>query len=272
MESVPEAYQDFFDVFSKAKADTLAPHQPYDLKIALEDGTMPPQPPIYSLSNSELGTLWDFIDEHLNIGFIRPSCSSHSAPILFVKKKDGSLRLCVDFRSLNKVTKKDRYPLPLITVWGLLKVFLPEACAQRSLCRWSIAQSFEATAELGLWQRVNLTNMRKSVIYGCDCHVWLWPWSWLASCTGLDVLLSSRLSRTSLDLNLDFWVNLLLLLQVRQKPLYTNPQATTMQDDTICLVGSWVSWMTKHENKKYKKGNNDKSMSQPGSDRWVRSN
>ena len=76
---------------------------------------MPPQPLIYSLSNSELGTLWEFIDEHLNIGFIWPSRSSHGAPILFVKKKDGSLWLCVDFRSLNKVTKKDHYPLPLIT-------------------------------------------------------------------------------------------------------------------------------------------------------------
>ena len=76
---------------------------------------MPPQPPIYSLSNSELGTLWEFIDEHLNISFIRPSHSSHVAPILFIKKKDGSLWLCVDFQSLNKVTKKDCYPLPLIT-------------------------------------------------------------------------------------------------------------------------------------------------------------
>ena len=75
---------------------------------------MPPQPLIYSLLNSKLGTLWEFIDKHLNIGFIRPSYSSHRAPILFVKKKDGSLRLCVDFQSLNKVTKKDCYPLPLI--------------------------------------------------------------------------------------------------------------------------------------------------------------
>ena len=75
---------------------------------------MPPQPLIYSLSNSELGTLREFIDEHLNISFIRPSRSSHSTPILFVKKKDGSLWLCVDFWSLNKVTKKDHYPLPLI--------------------------------------------------------------------------------------------------------------------------------------------------------------
>ena len=76
---------------------------------------MPPQPPIYSLLNSELETLHEFIDKHLNIRFIQPSCSSHSAPILFVKKKDGSLWLCVDFWSLNKVTKKDHYPLPLIT-------------------------------------------------------------------------------------------------------------------------------------------------------------
>ena len=75
---------------------------------------MPPQPPIYSLLNSKLGALQEFIDEHLNIGFIWPSRSSHGTPILFVKKKDGSLRLCVDFRSLNKVTKKDHYPLPLI--------------------------------------------------------------------------------------------------------------------------------------------------------------
>ena len=75
---------------------------------------MPLQPPIYSLSNSELGTLREFIDKHLNISFIQLSRSSHGTPILFVKKKDGSLRLCVDFRSLNKVTKKDRYPLPLI--------------------------------------------------------------------------------------------------------------------------------------------------------------
>ena len=77
MGSVPEAYQDFSDVFSKAKADTLAPHRPYDLKIALEDSATPPQPPIYSLSNSKLGTLWEFIDEHLNISFIWPSRSSH---------------------------------------------------------------------------------------------------------------------------------------------------------------------------------------------------
>ena len=49
------------------------------------------------------------------MGSIRPSSSTHAAPVLFVRKKDGSLCLCVDFRGLNKITKKDRYPLPCIT-------------------------------------------------------------------------------------------------------------------------------------------------------------
>jgi Reverse transcriptase (RNA-dependent DNA polymerase) len=115
LKDLPKEYHDFTDVFSKTKADTLAPHRPYDLKIQLEEGASPPQPLIYSLSTSELATLREFLDEHLKMGYIRPTRSSHGAPILFVKKKDGSLRLCVNFRALNNVTKKDRYPLPLIS-------------------------------------------------------------------------------------------------------------------------------------------------------------
>jgi len=88
---VPEEYHDFTDVFSRVKSDTLAPHWPYNLKIIIEDGTLPPQPLIYSLSTSELETLQEFLDKHLNIGFSWPSSSLHSPPILFVKKKDGSL-------------------------------------------------------------------------------------------------------------------------------------------------------------------------------------
>ena len=70
---------------------------------------------MYSLSQSELKTLRAFIEEHVNIGFIRPSKSPHGALILFIKKKDGSLRLCVDYHGLNHITKKDHYPLPLLT-------------------------------------------------------------------------------------------------------------------------------------------------------------
>jgi hypothetical protein len=67
----------------------------------------------------ELAALREYIDENLSKNFIRHSKSPVGAPILFVKNKDGSLRMYVDYRGLNKVTKKSRYPLPLIS--GLLE-------------------------------------------------------------------------------------------------------------------------------------------------------
>jgi len=115
LDIVPLEYRNYADVFSKVKASELPPHCDYDLKIDLEEGTSPPLGTLYSLSPVELSALQTFIDENLNTGFIRPTTSSHAAPVLFVKKKDGSLRLCVDFRGLNKITKKDHYPLPLIS-------------------------------------------------------------------------------------------------------------------------------------------------------------
>ena len=69
---------------------------------------------MYSLSELELATLRSWIKDNLDKGFIRRSTSSAGSPILFVKKKDGSLRLCVDYRGLNAITIKNRYPLPLI--------------------------------------------------------------------------------------------------------------------------------------------------------------
>jgi len=115
LSSIPEDYHEFADVFSKSQASTLPPHQSYDLKIDLEEGAEPPLGRMYSLSVSEMSALREFLDENLRNGFVQPSNSSHGTPILFVKKKDGSLRLCVDFRGLNKISKKDRYPLPLIS-------------------------------------------------------------------------------------------------------------------------------------------------------------
>ena len=97
LSGVPQEYHDFADVFSKAKATTLAPHREYDLHIDLEEGTSPPLGTVYSLSQTELGVLRTFINEHLSYGFIKQSTSAHGAPVLFVHKKDGSLRLCVDY-------------------------------------------------------------------------------------------------------------------------------------------------------------------------------
>jgi len=67
------------------------------------------------LSKFEQKALKEFIDKNLTNGFIHSTSSPHGAPFLFVKKKDSSLWLCVDFRGLNKIMKKDRYPLPLIS-------------------------------------------------------------------------------------------------------------------------------------------------------------
>ena len=112
--NVPTEYHDYLDVFSKSKGTTLPPRCSYDHKIELEDGATPPFGPIYSLSEVEQLALRQFLDENLSNHFIRPSQSPSGAPILFIKKKDGSLRLAVDYRGLNRITRKDRYPLPLI--------------------------------------------------------------------------------------------------------------------------------------------------------------
>jgi len=108
-------YHKFADVFSKTKAEVLAPHRPYDLKINLEEGAQPPVGPIYSLSAFEQEALKKFIDKNLNIDFIQPISSLHGAPVLFIKKKDGSLHLYINFRSLNCISKKNYYPLLLIS-------------------------------------------------------------------------------------------------------------------------------------------------------------
>ena len=112
--TVPVKYHDFLDVFSEVEANSLPTHGPHDHHIPIVEGKSPPFGPIYSLSQTELEVLSDYLKENLKKGFIRPSTSPAGAPILFVKKKDGSLRLCVDYRGLNKVTIKNRYPLPLI--------------------------------------------------------------------------------------------------------------------------------------------------------------
>ena len=113
-ERLPKKYIEFKDVFDKKLADILPQHRHYDCPIDLQEGEYPPFGPIYSLSQPELQALKLYIEENLNKGFIRHSKSPAGAPILFVKKKDGSLRLCVDYRGLNKVTIRNRYPLPLI--------------------------------------------------------------------------------------------------------------------------------------------------------------
>ena len=84
------------------------------LHIKLVDGAEPPKPKIYRMSPAELRDLKEQIDGYLAKGFIRPSGSSFAAPVLFARKPDGSLRMCIDYRGLNLLTVKDKYPLPRI--------------------------------------------------------------------------------------------------------------------------------------------------------------
>lgn len=102
-------------VFSKAKASVLPPHRPYDCAINLLPSTMPPRGRLYSLSTPEKLAMEEYIRDALKTGFIRPSRSPAGASSFFVGKKDGGLRPCIDYRGLNKITIKNRYPLPLMS-------------------------------------------------------------------------------------------------------------------------------------------------------------
>ena len=92
----------------------LPPEREVEFSIDLIPGTGPLSFAPYRMSPLELTELKKQIEELLAKGFIRPSVSPWGAPVLLVKKKDGSMRLCIDYRQLNKVTIKNKYPLPRI--------------------------------------------------------------------------------------------------------------------------------------------------------------
>lgn len=111
---VPDKYHDYASVFSPVDVENLPPHRPeFDAAIELEEGKIPLFGPLYHLSQHERQVLFDYVETNLRKGFIRRSTSSAGSPVLFVCKKTGELRLCVDYRGLNAITKKNRYPLPL---------------------------------------------------------------------------------------------------------------------------------------------------------------
>lgn len=115
LSGVPEEYHDLRAVFSRSRAASLPPHRPYDCSIDLLPGTSPPHGRLYSLSVPERESLEKYLDESLMAGTIVPSSSPASAGFFFVKKKDGTLRSCIDYHGLNDITIKNRYPLPLMS-------------------------------------------------------------------------------------------------------------------------------------------------------------
>ncbi|PKA48706.1 RNA-directed DNA polymerase like [Apostasia shenzhenica] len=92
----------------------LPPNREVELPIELISGTEPISKAPYRMATTELQELKTQLQELLDKGYIRPSISPWGAPVLFVKKKDGSLRMCIDYRELNRVTIKNKYPLPRI--------------------------------------------------------------------------------------------------------------------------------------------------------------
>ena len=105
---------EFADVFPEKLPDGLPPDRGDAMKIETDPTADPPFRPVIRLSIAELDELRRQLDQLLAAGFIKPSTSPYGAPVLFVRKKDGTLRLCVDYRGLNKITRKNRHPLPRI--------------------------------------------------------------------------------------------------------------------------------------------------------------
>ncbi|GJW57127.1 putative reverse transcriptase domain-containing protein, partial [Tanacetum coccineum] len=112
LENVP-LVQDFPEVFPK-DLPGLPPTRQVEFQIDLVPGAAPVARAPYRLAPSEMKELSEQLKELSDKGFIRPSSSPWGAPVLFVKKKDGSFRMCIDYRELNKLTVKNRYPLPRI--------------------------------------------------------------------------------------------------------------------------------------------------------------
>ncbi|CAI7801806.1 unnamed protein product [Closterium sp. NIES-53] len=107
-----ELIRQYPDIFPDDLPPGLPPERPEDHKIQLEPGAQPTVRTQWRLTQPELEELRSQIDALLEKGFIRASTSPFAAPILFTPKKDGGLRMCIEYRALNRVTIKYRYPIP----------------------------------------------------------------------------------------------------------------------------------------------------------------
>ena len=113
--TLPPEYERFRPVFSKEATASLPPSRPYDHEINLDTTFIPKIGKLYPLTSEERQATEVFVDDHLASGKIRPSNSPQASPFFFVKKKDGGLRPCQDYRYINEHTVRDAYPLPLIS-------------------------------------------------------------------------------------------------------------------------------------------------------------
>ncbi|GJP47904.1 hypothetical protein CLOM_g7077 [Closterium sp. NIES-68] len=111
-DDLPRIIREYPEIFPDDLPSGLPPERPQDHKIELEPGTQPTVRTQWHLTQPELQELRNQLDYLLAKGFIRPSTSPFAAPIMFTPKKDGRLRMCTDYRALNRVMIKSRYPIP----------------------------------------------------------------------------------------------------------------------------------------------------------------
>ncbi|SJL18332.1 uncharacterized protein ARMOST_21918 [Armillaria ostoyae] len=115
-EMVPPEYQSFRDLFSKENFNELPERKPWDHAIELVPNTKSTLDcKVYPLNRDEQAQLDKFLDKNLNSGCIQLLKSPFASPFFFIKKKDGTLCPVQDYRKLNEMMIKNRYPLPLIS-------------------------------------------------------------------------------------------------------------------------------------------------------------
>ena len=167
LDSVTENYRkdlaklikEYQGIFPEELPKGVPPKREVQPQIEIKPGSKPPCRPPYRLGFAEQDELEEQIKELLAKGFIRPSCSSYGAPVLFVPKKNGRWRMCIDYRALNKQMIKDRYPWPriylLLDRLGQARVFSKLDLAQGYHQIAMTNDSIEKTAfytNLGQWE------------------------------------------------------------------------------------------------------------------------
>jgi len=132
-EAMRALLKEFEDVFPDKLPDG-APESRHGIKhnISLEPGAVPPAARPFRLSPAEADVLSEKMAELVSQKLVRPSSSPFGAPVVLVRKKDGSFRLCIDYRRLNEITRRDKFPLPLVE--DLLERLVGHHYFSKSIC------------------------------------------------------------------------------------------------------------------------------------------
>lgn len=133
---VPKCFHKYIQAWNHAEANKIPPRRKWDHRIDLIPGAKPPAKKAYGLSREQASVVKKYVDEMLGKGFIRPSHSPYAAPVLIVKKPEGGLRVCIDYRALNALTIKNRNAPPLI------RETLARLCSAKYFSKFDIIAAF----------------------------------------------------------------------------------------------------------------------------------